>query len=94
MAECYRLSRAGFTFFTLTEAEAREHFDHASKNPEADLAGDMAPGFHYWSINSRGEPMMRNHVLPLPDGPADADGEQPADGIWSASRLRIVPPST
>ncbi|MGH3416354.1 MAG: hypothetical protein ACRDVE_19780 [Actinocrinis sp.] len=99
MAERYRLSRAGITSFTLTEAEARERFEHASENPGSDLVGDMENGFHYWSLNSQGEPMLRNHVLPLPDapaepdGPADAVGARPADGPWSATRLRVVPPS-
>lgn len=66
MAEYYRISRARITEGILSAEQARELFEAARTNPNADLAGDLESGFHYWSTSDAMQ-LVRCHVVPLLD---------------------------
>lgn len=65
MAEGYRISRARITEGIISADQAAALLDTAASNPDADLAGDLETGFHYWSTSSDGVQLVRCHVMPL-----------------------------
>lgn len=65
MADQYQISRARITEGILSAAQARELFDAARANPNADLDGDLENGFNYWSADADSVRLVRCHVMPL-----------------------------
>ena len=61
----YRLSRADIVEATIDADNARELFEQAQSCPDADLKGDLAVGFQFWTTGPDGLRHVRVHVQPI-----------------------------
>ena len=67
MAERYWLQRASFGEGNeIDAAQAREYFEAAGKDPDADRVGDLEHGFDFFRTDD-GLQLVRWHVRPVAD---------------------------